>query len=47
MGIRFVDGYPVAMSFVRRASPSVSRCASVSLRSGTADEVVAFFSLFA
>lgn len=39
MGIRFVDGYPVAMSLVRRASRSVSR-ASFSL-SGTTDEVVA------
>ena len=29
MGIRFVDGYPVAMSLVRRASPSVSRCAAL------------------
>ncbi len=30
MDIRFVDCYPVAMSLVREASPSVSRRATVS-----------------
>lgn len=42
MGIRFVDGYPVAMSLVRRASHSVSRRASLP---GTTDEVVCLMSL--